>query len=77
MAIAIGLDPQIRLRPVNSMQNKTETVTNVPSWYPTMDELIRKQRGQLEKSKQEALAFASKKFGRNTRPWWRRLVGIG
>ena len=57
------------------MPNKTDTVKNIPSWYPTAGEIVQTQRAQLDKSKREAAAFASETFRHNTRLWWKRLFG--
>jgi hypothetical protein len=52
-----------------------EPSSKVDSWYPSADQIVLTQREQVVKAREEAAAFASRKFGRTASPWWRRLFG--
>jgi hypothetical protein len=58
------------------VKKQIELHTKVPSWYPSATEITETQRQQVIKSRQDAAAFASQKFGKPTTTWWRRLLRI-
>ena len=64
-----------QFHPKDIMQKQDESETNVPSWYPSNEELVTTQREQVLKSRQVAAAFASQNYSKAASSWWRRLFG--
>ena len=60
----------------NPMKKGLEMPSKVESWYPSAEEIVRTQREQVLKSRQEAVEFASQKSGKAPSSWWRRLFGM-
>jgi hypothetical protein len=60
-----------------SNKKSLEMRSKVESWYPSAEEIVRTQREQVVKSRQEAVEFASQKSGKAPSSWLRRLLRMG
>jgi hypothetical protein len=57
-----------------TMKKSPDKLSKVESWYPSAKEIVLTQQEQALKSRENAAAFASQKFGKATSSWWRRLM---